>query len=99
MFLILSDQFKLVQQRADLGLVELAHQQMAQEGRAWHIDPLAIPQRPDRGQQRADVNRAKQAKKDAKQREREEAVAKRKSGGQEEADEQPTTLPDEPARD
>lgn len=38
-----------------------------------------MARKPNYGQQRADVNRAKQAKKDAKQREREEAVAKRKS--------------------
>lgn len=38
-----------------------------------------MARKPNYGQQRADVNRAKQAKKDAKLREREEAVAKRKS--------------------
>ncbi len=37
---------------------------------------------PNYGQQRAEVNRSKQAKKEAKQREREEAVAKRKAAGQ-----------------
>ncbi|CAH0289901.1 hypothetical protein [Roseomonas sp. CECT 9278] len=36
---------------------------------------------PNYGQQRAEVNRGKQAKKEAKQRERDEAVAKRKAGG------------------
>ena len=34
---------------------------------------------PNYGQQRAEVSRSKQAKKEAKQREREEAVAKRKA--------------------
>lgn len=38
---------------------------------------------PNYGQQRAEVNRSKQAKKEAKQRERDEAVAKRKAAGQE----------------
>ena len=41
-----------------------------------------MARKPNYGQQRADVNRAKQAKKDAKLREREEAVAKRKSTSQ-----------------
>ncbi len=41
-----------------------------------------MARKPNYGQQRADVNRAKQAKKDAKLREREEAVAKRKAAGQ-----------------
>ncbi len=36
---------------------------------------------PNYGQQRAEVNRSKQAKKEAKQRERDEAVAKRKAAG------------------
>ncbi len=36
---------------------------------------------PNYGQQRAEVNRGKQAKKEAKQRERDEAVAKRKAAG------------------
>jgi hypothetical protein len=36
---------------------------------------------PNYGQQRAEVNRSKQARKEAKQREREEAVAKRKAAG------------------
>ncbi|NKE19443.1 hypothetical protein [Neoroseomonas oryzicola] len=54
--------------------------------------------KPNYGQQRADVNRAKQAKKDAKLREREEAVARRKASGQ--ADEPETEdLIDKPARD
>ncbi|WP_211866753.1 hypothetical protein [Neoroseomonas terrae] len=42
-----------------------------------------MARKPNYGQQRADVNRAKQAKKEAKQREREEAAAKRKAAGQE----------------
>lgn len=57
-----------------------------------------MARKPNYGQQRADVNRAKQAKKDAKLREREEAVAKRKASGQ--ADEPETEdLIDKPARD
>jgi hypothetical protein len=46
-----------------------------------------VARKPNYGQQRADVNRAKQAKKEAKLREREEAVAKRKAS------------PDEPVPD
>lgn len=42
-----------------------------------------MARKPNYGQQRADVNRAKQAKKDAKLREREEAVAKRKAAPEE----------------
>lgn len=38
-----------------------------------------MARKPNYGQTRAEVNRAKQAKKEAKQREREEAVAKRKA--------------------
>lgn len=38
-----------------------------------------VPRRPNYGQQRAEVNRAKQAKQEAKQREKEEAVARRKA--------------------
>jgi hypothetical protein len=38
-----------------------------------------VARRPNYGQQRAEVNRSKQAKQDAKQREREEAVARRKA--------------------
>ncbi|NMJ43256.1 hypothetical protein GWK16_18555 [Roseomonas sp. JC162] len=57
-----------------------------------------MARKPNYGQQRADVNRAKQAKKDAKLREREEAVARRKASGQ--ADEPETEhLTDKPARD
>ena len=57
-----------------------------------------MARKPNYGQQRADVNRSKQAKKEAKQREREEAVAKRKASGQ--ADEPETEdLIDKPARD
>ena len=57
-----------------------------------------MARKPNYGQQRADVNRAKQAKKEAKQREREEAVAKRKAAGQ--GDSEPDLAEtDEPARD
>ena len=38
-----------------------------------------MPRKPNYGLQRADVNRAKQAKQEAKQREREEAVARRRA--------------------
>ena len=57
-----------------------------------------MARKPNYGQQRADVNRAKQAKKEAKLREREEAVAKRKAAGQ---DGEPDTeaQDDQPARD
>ena len=57
-----------------------------------------MARKPNYGQQRADVNRSKQAKKEAKQREREEAVAKRKASGQD-GDEPETTEAEEPARD
>ena len=57
-----------------------------------------MARKPNYGQQRADVNRSKQAKKEAKQREREEAVAKRKAAGQD-GDEPDTTEAEEPARD
>jgi hypothetical protein len=40
-----------------------------------------MPRKPNYGQQRAEVNRAKQAKQEQKQREREEAVARRRAGG------------------
>lgn len=56
-----------------------------------------MARKPNYGQQRADVNRSKQAKKEAKQREREEAVAKRKASG--EPDEPEITEAEEPARD
>ena len=56
-----------------------------------------MARKPNYGQQRADVNRSKQAKKEAKQREREEAVAKRKAGGH--ASEHDAEAPEEPARD
>lgn len=49
---------------------------------------------PNYGQQRAEVNRSKQAKKEAKQREREEAVAKRKAAGQAAAPEAEGRKPD-----
>jgi hypothetical protein len=39
-----------------------------------------MARRPNYGQQRAEINRGKQAKQEAKQREREEAVARRKAG-------------------
>ncbi len=38
-----------------------------------------MARKPNYGQQRAEVNRSKQAKKEAKLRERDEAVAKRKA--------------------
>jgi hypothetical protein len=38
-----------------------------------------MARKPNYGQQRAEVNRAKQAKTEARQREREEAVARRKA--------------------
>ncbi|RAI58408.1 hypothetical protein [Roseicella frigidaeris] len=39
-----------------------------------------MARRPNYGQQRAEINRGKQAKKAEKQRERDEAVARRKAG-------------------
>jgi hypothetical protein len=39
-----------------------------------------MARRPNYGQQRAEINRGKQAKQEAKQREKEEAVARRKTG-------------------
>ena len=39
----------------------------------------SVARRPNYGQQRAEVNRSKQAKQEAKQREKEEAVARRKA--------------------
>lgn len=55
---------------------------------------------PNYGQQRAEVNRSKQAKKEAKQRERDEAVARRKATGQDlEPDTDAGTDADTPARD
>ncbi|MBB5691376.1 hypothetical protein FHS88_003529 [Roseomonas alkaliterrae] len=56
-----------------------------------------MARKPNYGQQRADVNRAKQAKKEAKLREREEAVAKRKAGLQDREDDAPPAPG--PARD
>lgn len=56
-----------------------------------------MARKPNYGQQRADVNRAKQAKKDAKLREREEAVANRKAA--EQADKPDADGDTEPARD
>lgn len=52
-----------------------------------------MARKPNYGQQRADVNRAKQAKKEAKLREREEAVAKRKAPTQDEDDAAPAAPP------
>jgi hypothetical protein len=57
-----------------------------------------MARKPNYGQQRADVNRAKQAKKEAKQRERDEAVAKRKAGDPI-GDEPDAVEVEEPARD
>ncbi len=57
-----------------------------------------MARKPNYGQQRADVNRSKQAKKEAKQREREEAVAKRKAAGQD-ANEPDPAQAEDPARD
>ena len=57
-----------------------------------------MARKPNYGQQRADVNRSKQAKKEAKLREREEAVAKRKASGLDD-DEPETTEAEEPAQD
>ena len=57
-----------------------------------------MARKPNYGQQRADVNRSKQAKKEAKLREREEAVAKRKASGTGD-DEPENTEAEEPARD
>lgn len=56
-----------------------------------------MARKPNYGQQRADVNRSKLAKKEAKLREREEAVAKRKASG--EPDEPETAEAEEPARE
>ncbi len=55
-----------------------------------------MARKPNYGQQRADVNRAKQAKKEAKLREREEAVAKRKASA---PDENAATPAPTPSRD
>lgn len=57
-----------------------------------------MARKPNYGQQRADVNRSKQAKKEAKQRERDEAVAKRKASGLDD-DEPEITEAEEPAQD
>ncbi|WP_211846326.1 hypothetical protein [Neoroseomonas eburnea] len=58
-----------------------------------------MARKPNYGQQRADVNRAKQAKKEAKLREREEAVAKRKATGQDGEPDTEAQQDAEPARD
>ena len=56
-----------------------------------------MARKPNYGQQRADVNRSKQAKKEEKLRERDEAVARRKAGLEPEQD---TPTPEkDPARD
>ncbi|WP_211863214.1 hypothetical protein [Neoroseomonas soli] len=55
-----------------------------------------MARKPNYGQQRSEVNRAKQAKKEAKQRERDEAVAKRKASG---LDPEPPTDAEKSARD
>jgi hypothetical protein len=57
-----------------------------------------VARKPNYGQQRADVNRSKQAKKEAKQRERDEAVARRKASGLND-DEPEITKAEEPAQD
>jgi hypothetical protein len=54
---------------------------------------------PNYGQQRAEVSRGKQAKKEAKQRERDEAVAKRKAAGLDpEPDTEADSSTDKPSR-
>ena len=58
-----------------------------------------MARKPNYGQQRADVNRAKQAKKDAKLRDREEAVARRKAGEQPDDEPREADGLQEPARD
>jgi hypothetical protein len=59
-----------------------------------------VARRPNYGQQRADVNRAKQAKQAAKQREREEAVARRKAEREAPQSMPPQSeLPTEPKQD
>jgi hypothetical protein len=58
-----------------------------------------MARKPNYGQQRAEVNRAKQAKQDAKQREREDAAARRRAvreGELEAPEEEPTA--DRPER-
>ena len=54
-----------------------------------------MARKPNYGQQRADINRSKQAKKEEKLRERDEAVARRKAEQAERGDEPK----DEPPRD
>ena len=56
-----------------------------------------MARKPNYGQQRADVNRSKQAKKEEKLRERDEAVARRKGGQEPETDTPPPEK--DPARD
>ena len=56
-----------------------------------------MPFKPNYGQQRAERNRLKQAKKDAKLREREDAVARRKADGDTASPDGPT--PDAPDSD
>jgi hypothetical protein len=50
-----------------------------------------MPFKPNYGQQRAERNRLKQAKKDAKLREREDAVARRKADGDAASPDGPTS--------
>ena len=59
-----------------------------------------MARKPNYGQQRADINRSKQAKAEAKQRERDEAVARRKAereGGAPMAETLPEDEADKPA--
>ena len=59
-----------------------------------------MARRPNYGQQRAEVNRSKQAKQEAKQREREEAVSRRKAERVEPADAAgPPPQPADPKQD
>ncbi|MBY0329381.1 MAG: hypothetical protein K2X49_01760 [Acetobacteraceae bacterium] len=62
-----------------------------------------MPRKPNYGLQRSEVNRAKQAKNEAKQREREEAVARRKAqregGGGDRVEDAATSEQAEPRQD
>jgi imidazole glycerol phosphate synthase subunit HisF len=53
--LIARDNTELAQQYADLGFVELVHQQIAQERRTRDVDLLAVAQAADRGQEHTNV--------------------------------------------
>lgn len=58
-----------------------------------------MARKPNYGLQRSEVNRAKQAKNEAKQREREEAVARRKAAREgKDLPEDPTAADDAPQR-